>query len=96
MSWQFHIGQKADVRHQASSLARPEWEDPSPAGPHVDVFYASEPERDELFSRLRRAGLGDLPRLLIEVESEPGWGLTFTAASCVTGSDDETRDLCSM
>ena len=79
MNWQFNTGQKTQMRRRASGEAmRPDARDLSSAGPLACVLYASEAERDELLARLQRVGLGEFPQVLIEVESEPEWGSTFS------------------
>ena len=68
MRWFFHSTHIAPLgcRVQGSPL-EPDQEDQFAAGPIVYVLYESTRERDELLNRLRRAGLGQVPRLLVNV-----------------------------
>jgi hypothetical protein len=90
MSRQFRNAQDAPYLHQVPSQAtQPGARVLLAAGPHVDVIYESETERDDLLRSLRRAGLGEFPLVLVQVESEPRLGSTFSVGSSVR--DGEQR-----
>ena len=46
-------------------------DEPSFAEPLVCVLYESEADRRQMLSRIRKGGLGELPRVMISVESQP-------------------------
>jgi hypothetical protein len=79
------------VRRRSSSKPThfgvpPGVEELSNAGPQVYVVYESEAERDELLSRLRRAGLCELPQVLVDLgpAEAPGSPLERMRSSLVT------------
>jgi hypothetical protein len=79
------LGVAAGRRHlrpegQLGKLAQLGREDMSADGPRVDLLYESETERDELLSRLRQAGLGELPMVMIDLGPDEAPGSRLTAA----------------
>ena len=47
-------------------------DEPSSAEPLVCVVYEGEADRRQMLGRIRKGGLGELPRVMISVESQQG------------------------
>ena len=46
-------------------------DEPRSAEPLVCLLYEDEADRQQMLRRIRKAGLGELPRAMISVESRP-------------------------
>ena len=55
--------------------------EPSSAEPLVCLLYEDEADRQQMLSRIRKAGLGELPRVMISVESRPAKPAPLTASA---------------
>ena len=55
--------------------------EPSSAEPLVCLLYEDETDRHQMLSRIQKAGLGELPRVMISVESRPAKPVPVTASA---------------
>ena len=55
--------------------------EPSSAEPLVCLLYEDEADRQQMLSRIQKAGLGSLPRVMISVNSRPAKPVPLTAGS---------------
>ena len=55
--------------------------EPSSAEPVVCLLYENEADRQQMLSRIQKAGLGELPRVMVSVEFRPAKPVPITAST---------------